>query len=92
MGLARRGVRSLAIGRFLAVTLVAALLWIAPAAPASADDYNEDRVGHPVRVLAYLTHPVGVILDYVFYRPFHWVGSKEPFKTLFGHRDEFGTY
>ena len=45
-----------------------------------------------MRVLAYLTHPVGVMLDYLLYRPAHWVSSKEPFKTLFGHRDERGTY
>jgi hypothetical protein len=40
-----------------------------------------------LRILAYCVHPVGVILDYLIFRPAHWVGSHEPMKTLFGHKD-----
>ena len=40
-----------------------------------------------LRIVAYVLHPIGVIFDYVLLRPFHWIGSHEPFKTLFGHRD-----
>jgi hypothetical protein len=31
---------------------------------------------------------VGVLLDYLVMRPAHWLGHREPFKTLFGHEDE----
>ena len=43
------------------------------------------KSGFPLRFVAYVVHPVGVILDTLIFRPAHWVGSKEPLKTLFGH-------
>jgi len=46
--------------------------------------YEPDRAGHPVRMIAYVLHPVGVILDYVIFRPAYWIGSHEPLRTLFG--------
>ncbi len=57
------------------------------AGPAAADDYDPNYAGHPLRVLAYVVHPVGVLLDYLIFRPAHWIGSKEPMKTIFGHED-----
>ena len=57
------------------------------ATPAVADEYDQDGAGHPVRILAYALHPVGVVLDYVLFRPAHWLVSQEPMKTLFGHED-----
>ena len=42
-------------------------------------------------IAAYALHPVGVILDYLIFRPGHWIGSHEPIRTLVGHpetRDE----
>jgi hypothetical protein len=68
------------------VALGVALAGAAPAA--RADEYEADRAGHPVRILAYLLHPVGVLLDYLVMRPAHWLGHQEPFKTLFGHEDD----
>jgi hypothetical protein len=56
-------------------------------APAAAEDYDESRTGHPLRILAYVVHPVGVILDTLIFRPVHWLGSHEPLKTLFGQED-----
>jgi hypothetical protein len=55
------------------------------APPAAADRYDPQDAGHPVRVAAYLLHPVGVFLDLLIFRPAHWVGSREPLATLFGH-------
>jgi len=46
--------------------------------------YEPDRAGHPLRVVAYVVHPVGVILDYAIFRPAYWIGSHEPLRTLFG--------
>jgi hypothetical protein len=70
----------------LAAALVAAgLAWSVPAA---ADEYDAKRAGHPLRIIAYVLHPIGVAFDYLLFRPAHWVGHQQPFRTVFGHRDE----
>jgi len=53
-------------------------------APSRMASYEPLRAGHPLRVVAYVLHPVGVILDYAIFRPFYWIGSHEPLRTLFG--------
>ena len=68
-------------------TSLAALILLA-ATPALADRYEPDRAGHPLRIVAYVVHPIGVMVDYLVLRPFHWVGEHEPFLTLFGHENE----
>ena len=76
----KRGFRSLAAALTVAAALTIAL-------PALADDYDDQTSGPPLRIVAYVVHPIGVILDYLIFRPFHWVGSNEPFITLFGPGD-----
>jgi len=63
------------------------LLAVATVNVASADDYDATRAGHPLRIVAYILHPVGVMLDYLIMRPAHWLVSREPMQTLFGHED-----
>ena len=63
-------------------------LFLLGAGPAAAESYDSKRSGHPLRVLAYIVHPIGVILDTLIFRPFHWLGSKEPVKTLVGQEDK----
>ena len=75
-----RGLRAalaglLAIGALLAAT------------PALADEYDDSMAGHPLRIVAYVLHPVGVAIDYLIMRPAHWLVSQEPMKTVFGHDD-----
>ena len=67
---------------------VLAALMLAGAAPLHAEDYDPQEAGHPVRILAYVLHPVGYLLDRLIFRPAHWVGSHEPFRTLFGQRED----
>ena len=69
--------------RLLAGTLGLFLL-VAPLS-AAADKYEKEHAGHPLRIVGYVMHPIGVIIDYVLLRPAHWIVSHEPFKTLFGH-------
>ncbi len=68
----------------LSLSLVGASM---SATPAAADEYDAADAGHPLRIIAYVLHPVGVVIEYVLLRPAHWIGSKEPFSTLFGHED-----
>lgn len=56
-------------------------------APAGADEYEPSNAGHPLRIAAYIVHPVGVVYDYLLLRPAYWVGSHDPFRTLFGRTD-----
>jgi hypothetical protein len=66
--------------------LVLALVF-ANASPMLADEYDSTEAGNPVRIAAYVLHPVGVLLDYLLLRPAHWLVSHEPLKTVFGHED-----
>lgn len=76
------------LGRAATVLALALVLTAASVTTSRADDYDPEESGHPVRVMAYVLHPVGVILDYLIFRPAHWVVSHEPFQTLFGHEPE----
>jgi|SRR4029453_14511023 hypothetical protein len=51
------------------------------------DPHDPTRAMHPVRVAAYVLHPVGVLLDYALVRPAVWVVRQEPFRTIFGYQD-----
>jgi hypothetical protein len=74
-------------GRLAALLLLSAVLGTA-AGEARADEYDPSRAGHPLRIAAYLLHPIGVILDYAIFRPAHWAVHHEPLTTLFGHRED----
>jgi len=74
--------------RRLVVSWILAAALLVSALPASADEYDPRRAGHPLRIIAYVLHPVGVAFDYLLFRPAHWLGHQEPLKTIFGHRGE----
>ncbi len=77
----RRAIRS---GRAW-VAAFAVLLGLAAASPVAADEYDPQRAGHPVRIVAYILHPVGVMLDVLIFRPAHWFGSLPVVDEFFGH-------
>ena len=60
---------------------------IARTASRASAGYEPLRAGHPLRIIAYALHPVGVILDYAIFRPAYWIGSHEPIRTLVGQTD-----
>jgi outer membrane protein OmpA-like peptidoglycan-associated protein len=54
--------------------------------PALADDYDDSQ-SHPLRVLAYLAHPFGLLVEWVVARPLHFLVSATPQQEyIFGHR------
>lgn len=66
--------------------IVCAAIAFSLAGPVAANETEYDAAdsGNPVRMSAYMLHPVGVIYDYLILRPAWWVGSHEPFRTFFG--------
>ena len=64
----------------LASSLLASRAW--------ADQYDSGNSGHPLRIAAYVLHPFGYLLDTLLFRPAHWIGSHEPFSTIFGHEQD----
>jgi len=48
------------------------------------DEY-EDSQSHPFRVAAYLVHPVGVALEWIVFRPFHYFISLPYVAEATGH-------
>lgn len=53
---------------------------------ALADEYDESQ-SHPLRLVAYVTHPVGVALEWTVTRPFHFlVSSTRLAEYVFGHK------
>jgi len=86
---AGRKTHALRVG-ILGLALAGALL--GTARPASADDYDPRRAGHPLRIIAYALHPIGVAFDYLLFRPAHWLGHREPIRTIFGHTGDEHRY
>lgn len=65
------------------VTVAVAALLLAPVSAVAADRYD-DTQSHPLRVAAYLLHPVGLAAEWLIFRPLHFVfASSGP---VFGHR------
>lgn len=80
--------------RFIAAGFLAMVLACsAPPAAAIVDDY-EDTQSHPLRLAAYLIHPVGYTAEWLIFRPFHYLVSRPYLDAFFGHRphEEIGGY
>jgi hypothetical protein len=66
------------------IALALALASLAAPAWAATTRYDPRRSGHPLRIIAYMLHPVGVIADTLVFHPAWWLGTHEPLRTLFG--------
>ncbi len=52
----------------------------------AAPDEYDDSQSHPLRVVAYLLHPIGWLTEWIVYRPFHFlVSATPPQEAFFGH-------
>lgn len=72
-----RALKMLILSATLATSLTAR-----PAA-AFPDEYD-DTQSHPLRVAVYVLHPIGYALEWLVFRPFHYVVSNSA--QVFGHR------
>jgi hypothetical protein len=48
-------------------------------------DRYDDSQSHPLRVVAYFVHPVGYALEWMIFRPLHWVVAQPNLEAIFGH-------
>ena len=51
---------------------------------ANAERYKSTEAGHPLRIAAYILHPVGVILDRLIFYPAWLIAQNEPIRSLVG--------
>ena len=67
------------------IVVVAALLLLTGSGFAAGADPYDDSQSHPLRILAYLIHPVGYTLEWLVTRPFHEVVAQPDLEPVFGH-------
>jgi hypothetical protein len=63
---------------------LALLLVLALPGAASADRYRPRRAGHPVRIAAYILHPIGYALDRLIFHPIWQLGQQPALAEIFG--------
>ena len=56
-----------------------------PAVAGAQERYDPEKAGHPLRVAAYVLHPVGWLLDRLIFFPAWWIGGHEPLRSIVGH-------
>jgi len=49
-----------------------------------ADDYDDSQ-SHPLRLAAYIIHPIGWTLEWLVTRPFHELVAQPDLAPIFGH-------
>ena len=66
--------------------LLAFCLGLALGAPgtSSADEYDPQKAGNPLKIVYYVVYPIGWTLDVLIFRPAYYIGQCEPFQTIFG--------
>ena len=74
------------IARSFVVALVLVSALGTKTALAAPDEYDDSQ-SHPLRIAAYLLHPIGWLAEWTIFRPFHFlVSATEPQEAFFGHR------
>src|SRR5262245_21742239 len=71
--------------RLLVLVMTLSLI-LGPKLSIAAPDEYDDSQSNPFRVAAYVAYPVGFILEWMVFRPFHFiVSSSAPAEAFFGH-------
>jgi hypothetical protein len=70
------------------IVVAVGLLWLLMALSTTsfAHTYVRDDDGHPLRIIAYALHPVGMLAEYAISRPIHWLVSRQDLCKIFGHK------
>ena len=80
--------------RFAVAALLAMVLACTGRSALAAPDDYDDMQSHPLRIAAYLIYPIGYTLEWLVFRPFHYLVSRPALEPVFGHRphEEIGGY
>jgi len=80
--------------RLIAVSVLSAIVGLSAGRAVAVPDDYDDTQSHPLRVAAYLISPVGYTLEWLVFRPFHYIVSQPVLDRVFGHRahEEVGSY
>ena len=72
--------------KFIMAVVAVALLGSAQLsfAGGGADDYDDSQ-SHPLRLAAYVIHPIGWTLEWLVTRPFHELVAQPDLAPVFGH-------
>jgi len=69
--------------RMIGTVAIVALLTLSAGRVTAAPDVYDDSQSHPLRIAAYLAYPVGYAVEWLVFRPFHFLTSSYP--DVFGH-------
>lgn len=70
--------------RLVGAIVLAALLTLSAGRTLAAPDVYDKSQSHPLRLAAYLAYPFAYAVEWVVFRPFHFLVSSYP--DVFGHR------
>ena len=71
--------------KLIMVAVAAALLGSAQLSFAGGADDYDDSQSHPLRLAAYIIHPIGWTLEWLVTRPFHELVAQPDLAPIFGH-------
>lgn len=78
------------ISLFSSLVLAVGLMAMSPGS-AQAHNYRPGSTDeHPLRLVAYIFHPIGVGLEWGITRPMHWLASQPTLDILMGHKARVG--
>ena len=75
--------RRLRAARLIGTLALLLLTWMP--LRASAHDAYDDSESHPLRLVAYVIHPIGFALEWLVMRPIHFVVSQPQLEPVSGH-------
>jgi hypothetical protein len=81
--------------RRLLMTVALTVALVGMSVPAFAHDAYDDSQTHPLRLAAYAVNPVGWAMEWVVFRPIHFLVSNPQLERIFGHtphEDPFSEY
>jgi len=71
--------------KLIMVAMAVALLGSAQLSFAGGADDYDDSQSHPLRLAAYIIHPIGWTLEWLVTRPFHELVAQPDLAPIFGH-------
>ncbi len=72
--------------KYTLLCAVIGMLFLLSSVGAYAHDYSRQYDLHPLRILSYPFHAVGIFAEFSVLRPLHWLSSQEHWDVILGHQ------